>query len=118
MLSIPESIADSVSSRIAGVFAVRKGEDSESTSGAGSDLTRGDRYRSRRQTADRQIRQLYKTQRESCYFPENTFTMAATNGTGATPAPQAVNQISEDVSVSQRMVSATLGSILTSVLGE
>jgi len=43
--------------------------------------------------------------------------MAATSGTGAAPAPQAINQITEDVSVSQRMVSATLGSILTSVLG-
>lgn len=41
--------------------------------------------------------------------------MAATNGTGTT-APQVVSQITEDVSVSQRMVSATLGSILTSVL--
>lgn len=43
--------------------------------------------------------------------------MAATNGTGTT-APQVVSQITEDVSVSQRMVSATLGSILTSVLGK
>lgn len=43
--------------------------------------------------------------------------MAATSGTGTVPAPQAVNQTTDDVSVAQRMVSATCGSILTSLLG-
>lgn len=42
--------------------------------------------------------------------------MAGTAGTGTVPAPSAM-QTSNDISIAQRMVSATAGSILTSLLG-
>ncbi|KAI2893518.1 hypothetical protein CBS13152_4507 [Aspergillus niger] len=41
--------------------------------------------------------------------------MAATSGTGSVPAPSAMQQ-TEDVSIAQRMVSATIGSFLTNIL--
>lgn len=42
--------------------------------------------------------------------------MAGTAGTGAVPAPSA-DRPSDDISIAQRMASATCGSVLTSVLG-
>lgn len=44
-------------------------------------------------------------------------TMAATAGTGAVPAPNATPQ-ADNISVGQRMISATAGNILTGLLGE
>lgn len=43
--------------------------------------------------------------------------MAATAGTGAVPAPNAAPQ-ADNISVGQRMISATAGNILTGLLGE
>ena len=42
--------------------------------------------------------------------------MAGTSGTGSLPAPS-VTAPKDDISIAQRMVSATFGSILTAVLG-
>lgn len=44
-------------------------------------------------------------------------TMPATTGTGAVPVPSATPQ-PDDISVGQRMISATAGNILTGLLGE
>ena len=46
-------------------------------------------------------------------------TMPPVSGTGSSSASvQSANQMTEDISIAQRMVSATCGSILTSLLGE
>lgn len=78
-------------------------------SGAGSDLARGDRYRSGDSSDEDQIKQLQE--RASHASPLTIGTMAATSGANN------VHQVTEQVSIAQRMVSATCGSILTSLLG-
>lgn len=81
-------------------------------SGTGSDLARGDRYRSGWETSGSGTT---GNSNETWQYPEDSTTMSATSGTSAAPA---ANQATEGISISQRMVSATCGSILTSCLGE
>lgn len=78
-------------------------------SGARSNLARGDRYRSGDSLDEDQIKQL---QERAIHASTLTIvTMAATTGANN------VHQVTEQVSIAQRMVSATCGSILTSLLG-
>ncbi|KAB8231852.1 putative mitochondrial carrier protein [Aspergillus alliaceus] len=75
-----------------------------------SDITRGDRYRSDVLTTTR----LEAHATESWPWIEDR-AMAATSGTGNSPAPDA-SGTNDHVSIAQKMVSATLGSVLTNLL--
>ena len=77
-----------------------------------TDLAPGDRYRSDSLSSVGQERNLG----ESWPLIKDITTMAATSGTGSVPAPGAT-QKTEDVSIAQRMVSATIGSFFTNILG-
>ena len=76
-----------------------------------SDITRGDRYRSDLLTTAG----LEGNTAESWPWIEDK-AMAVTSGTGNTPAPDASGN-NEHVSIIQKMVSATCGSVLTNLLG-
>ncbi|PWY93167.1 membrane transporter [Aspergillus sclerotioniger CBS 115572] len=76
-----------------------------------TDLAPGDRYRSDGLSSVVQERNLG----ESWPLIKDTTTMAATSGTGSVPAPGAT-QKTENVSIAQRMVSATIGSFFTNIL--
>lgn len=83
-------------------------------SDVGSNLARGDRYRSddlRSSTAGSEGHPG-----ESWHYLDNS-TMANSAGTGAVPVPEA-KQVNDDTSMAQKMVSATSGSILTALLGK
>ena len=76
-----------------------------------SDLARGDRYRSGWETSPGSGRT--ENTNETWPYSDNSTIMSATSGTNTAP-----NQATEGISIAQRMVSATCGSILTSCLGE
>lgn len=78
-------------------------------------FARQDRYRSHDTLA------AVGFQRDSAesWHSFETTNMAATSGTGSLPGPDAGElERKDDVSLSQRMVSATSGSILTNLLGK
>ncbi|PYH96069.1 putative mitochondrial carrier protein [Aspergillus ellipticus CBS 707.79] len=75
-----------------------------------TDLTRGDRYRSGGLSST----DLEASLAESWPSVED-ITMTAISRTGTAPAPSTV-QTNDNVSLSQRMVSATIGSFLTNIL--
>lgn len=81
--------------------------------GTGSDIARGDRYRS---GWERSGSGTTENTNETWQYSEDSTTMSANSVTGTAPA--AANQSTEGISLSQRMVSATCGSILTACLGE